>query len=350
MNRPHRNPKTRIATLFTLSLMLGILPVQPGNASDNSTSASGNGIVVPIITKYSSTQTYSCSGALISPLVVATAGHCLLTESGTLSDEIYVGDPGSENTYNGKWAKAVRVYFSEDYQGNTANGGIAPSDIAIIRLTRPIKQTSILLLPSENQLLLLKSSSAKLRVIGYGATDDSGTQTKFPNYYESSFTSSYSIDPNQSFSESSISGPCRGDSGGPVLSITPTKVVLVGIVTGAYPSNACSKRQPNGNLVTIFTVINRFANLVTAAMAESQNAQLEVEDELNARITELSDESSSLEDELELLKQSVKALEKRISLLKSTGMKELECVKGNQVKNIAGLKPVCPAGFKPKKS
>ena len=304
---------------------------------------------MPIITKYSASQSYSCSGVLISPLIVATAGHCLLTDSGIMSDEIYVGDPGSENRYNGKWAKAARVYFSEDYRGNSVNGEITASDIAVIRLTRPIKQSTLVYLASENQLLQLKSSSAKLRIIGYGATDDSGTLTKYPNYYESSFTSSYSADPNQSFSESSVSGPCRGDSGGPVLNITPTKIVLVGIVTGAYPSNACSKRQANGKLVTIFTVMNRFANLVTAAMVESQNLQLESEEQLNTRITELEDENTSIQDNLDSLTLSLKALEKRIALFKASGVKELECIKGNQTKSIVGLKPACPVGFKVKK-
>ncbi len=277
---------------------------------------------------------------------MATAGHCLLTESGTMSDEIYVGDPGSENRYNGKWAKVARVYFSEDYRGNTANGGISPADIAIVRLTRPIAQSTFIFLASESQLLQLKSSAAKLRVIGYGATDDSGTLTKTPNYYETTFSSMYSTDPNQSFSESPVSGPCRGDSGGPVLSITPTKVMLIGIVTGAYPSNACSKKQPNGNFVTIFTIMNRFANLVAAGLVESQLLQVDSENQLNERILDLSLEVSSLEEELAALKESNENLAKRISLYKKSGMKEISCVKGSLEKTVVGPRPICPKGFK----
>ena len=353
----------RIKYLAVAMGVLAALTVSPlAHAVENGTDATGNGIVVPILVKMNAAGDYgACSGALISPSVVATAGHCLLDSSGVGSNDILVGPPGTSHAYNAAtWTHVTNSIFSVDYQGPSAAGMVTAGDIAFITLAANLPQTTKVYLPSENQLTTLKSSSAKLRIIGYGDLNDAGDPSYFPNYFDAQYSSYLSSDVNSSWAESTGSDICLGDSGSPVLSITPTKIIIVGIVTGAILSKHCSVKQANGKYVSQFTVMNRYSNLGMAAMGLALDAALSAvtsaQDGLNQKTTQLNsanDSKSQLQtdldqasNDLDAANNSIIDLKAQIALYKSAGFKIITCVAGAKSKSVIAIKPKCPIGYK----
>jgi len=115
--------------LLIVSLISSVQTI-PAKAIENGEAASGNSVVVPIQIQTTSTAWSSCSGALLAPNVVATAGHCVLDKSGLISSQILVGLPGSKNVVNSGWARAIQTYTDESYRGSDVNGMVTASDIA----------------------------------------------------------------------------------------------------------------------------------------------------------------------------------------------------------------------------
>jgi secreted trypsin-like serine protease len=342
---------------FGVSLVLTLQFFSPtANAVENGETASGSEFVVPINIQSTAASFNACSGAVVTPLVVATAGHCVLSKSGLISEQIIVGEPGSQNIPTTSWIKVLRVFIDDDYKGNTAEGLISNSDIAFLLLEKPIKSTQKIFLASENELISLKSSNAKLRIIGYGYTSDSGSRATTPNFMDSVFQKTVVPDPNQAVASSTKANICQGDSGAPVLNITPTKVTLVGVVTGAYPSNYCSKKQIDGNYLAAFSVINRFSNLAAEAIAESlkvsqnQNNQPKSSDNnldvLTSQVSALEAENAQLMSDIEALRQELEKQKLIIGAFKKTGQKAISCSNLVSTKIVVGKNPVCPKGFK----
>lgn len=81
--------------LFVIALLLFAGSPNPAQAVENGVDATGSQFVVPIKVGLSSGLTGSCSGALISPYIVVTAGHCVLDTTGLVTTKVYVGLAGS---------------------------------------------------------------------------------------------------------------------------------------------------------------------------------------------------------------------------------------------------------------
>jgi V8-like Glu-specific endopeptidase len=351
-----KNSAKRLTTiLFVLtSLFLG---ENTASAVENGDLADGSAYVVPITAQTSATTSQSCSGAVLTPLVIATAGHCVLDLTGLLSAQILVGNPGSSNAPSNTWAKVIKIYVSDEYKGNSAAGIVGASDVAFLLLDRSVGNEVPVSLASENELLSMKNSGAKLRIIGYGANSDSGDRSTSPYGFDSTFSKTTPPDPNQALAVSQKADVCKGDSGAPVMNITPTKVTLVGVLTGAYLSINCSKKQNDGSYLAAFTAINRFSNLATQAISDSlkaeqarsttnqQNAATETEN-LNARISEQETQITDLTDRLEKLQQSLDKSMQILAAYKASGQQAITCSNLVSIKIIVGKAPKCPKGFK----
>ena len=350
---PKESIRTMKKQLALILVVLSVIGSIPANAIENGQSAAGNGVVVDIAIKYNATQSISCSGALLSSLVVVTAGHCLLDQSGAIASEIYVSLPGASALVFKNWTLVKKVYLPEDYEGEKLGGFVNTSDLGFLLLTTPIEVKTPISLASEKQLLNLKANGTKLRVLGYGTTTDEGMKAEFPNYFDGAFSPQVYSDSNQGSVSSASGNVCKGDSGGPVLYITPTKVILVGILTGTQLSVNCSKKWADGKYYATFTIINRFANLAALALTEAAGA---IELQKNNEISRLQEDLDNANGEFEELLQrsndyqtEIEQLKLDIARYKASGLKLLTCSKGLAEKVVAGISPKCPAGFKVKK-
>ena len=326
-------------TISLLFLASTLFATPSANAVENGSDAAGNSVVVPISVEISPGKFASCSGALLMQTVVITAGHCLIDSNGQTATNVKVGPPGSANIVNdATWAKATQSYFSLDYQGNGLNNSVGTGDIGVLTLDK-LFTASRITIASENQLLTMKSTGAKLRLIGYGYTSDAGLTSSTPNSFEASYSNFVSSDPNQSFAESSDANPCAGDSGGPGLYTTPLRTMLVGVITGGYFSDKCSKKQGNGKYLTGFTIINRYANLPMAAAADALTVEIGVEGQLTSQINKLQNDAQTAKDEYAKLQTELDGVRAKLP-------KSITCLKGKQIKKVTAVNPTCPVGYK----
>lgn len=351
--------KTAPRKFLTISLILHFLFVSPpiGIAVENGDLADGNDYVVPISVQVGASTWQSCSGAVLAPLVIATAGHCVLDQTGLLSTQILVGNPGSSNSPTTSWAKATKIYVSDEYKGSAADGTVSASDVAFLLLDRAIGTTKQIYLASENELQSQRNSAARLRIIGYGYTSDSGARSTSPYGFDATFSKQIATDPNQAIAVSTKANVCKGDSGGPILNVSPSRVTLVGVITGTYPSNFCTRKQPDGTYWTAFTAINRFSNLAAEAIKDSlkveqaQNSAVNKSaasenESLNSRISELELENATITDELEKAKEELDKAKKINAAFKLSGLRAITCSNLVITKIVVGKAPQCPKGYK----
>ena len=326
-------------TISLLFLASTLFVAPSASAVENGSEAAGNSVVVPISIEVSPGIFASCSGALLMQTVVITAGHCLIDSNGQTATNVRVGPPGSANIVNDStWAKATHSYFSVDYQGTGLNNSVGTGDIGVVTIDKLFPAPKITI-ASENQLLSIKTSAGKLRLYGYGYTSDAGATQSSPSTFEASYSNFVSSDPNQSFAESSDANPCAGDSGGPVLYTTPLRTMLVGVITGGYFSNKCSKKQGNGKYLTGFTIINRYANLPMAAAADALTVEINVENQLTDQISKLQSEIQTGKDEYMKLQSELDGVRAKLP-------KSITCLKGKQIKKITAVNTNCPNGYK----
>jgi len=340
----------RIKSICAVAVALSLMTQIPTFAIEGGSSALGSQYVVPINITTSITSFRICSGAVVTSRVIATAGHCVLDTSELISKQILVGEPGSLNKPMTDWAKVSKVLVDETYRGNTSTGGIGLSDIALLVLEKPLVNVAEIDLASDAVFTSLKNSGSKVRFFGYGFTTDSGTKTDEPKFLDANLTTLDTVDPNSTMISSKLGAACGGDSGAPVLSITPTKVTLLGVLTGGT-SATCSRKEPDGNYLAFVTNLSRFSNLVAKALVysgevvEAENSSLadaaqqekqDLQTELNSTIQELVDTREKLNKEIENL----------VLAISKAGFKVLKCKNKGSLRIVVGKSPTCPKGFK----
>ena len=369
----------RIRVLI-VTLIICIASTSKSIAIENGQDATGSQYVVKVISIYSKGKVSSCSGGILSDYVVVTAAHCLDDESGLISKEIWVLPPGgvANRDSNGaylqdpSWIQVDNTQITTTFQNVSAN--VEDDDLAFLVLKRPLDLRFNVLIPSEDETNKLKSSNAALRLYGYGYISDSGKTSDSPNYYIARFDSQRTVTvKNSGFATSTDATSCKGDSGGPVLSITATSVTVVGVITGGATSNVCGKKNTDGKFYTLFTLLSRYANLAFAAASsaskkavESANSAQKAAEEKaqladsNSRLARqeadsLSAKSIAIQSELDKankvitdLDVKIQNLQNEIKILTAKLTITINCVKGKTVKKVTGIEPQCPSGYKKK--
>jgi len=341
----------RIKNVCIVVVALSLTSQISAFAIEGGQSALGSQYVVPISNQSPTTLYGSCSGAVITSRVIATAGHCVLDNSGLISKLIFVGEPGSINRATAEWAKVSNVLVDDTYQGNTSTGKIGYSDIALLVLEKPLSNIAKVDLASDAVFSSLKNSESKVRFFGYGYTTDSGTRTEEPKFLDANLTNLATADPNSTLISSTIGAACGGDSGAPVLSITPTKVTLMGVLTGGNPANNCARKESNGTYLAFVTNLSRFSNLVAKAIANSG----EVVQSENSSINEAAEqERQDLQADLDSITQELadareqfkKEMDDLVSAINRAGFKVIKCKRKSTIKTVVGKSPACSIGFK----
>jgi secreted trypsin-like serine protease len=327
--------KTKLIALFaSVIFSSSFFPAQAVEGGDD---AAGSQFVVPIKIEVTPSRTSSCSGALISPYIVVTAGHCALDASGLVAKNIYVGEAGSSMESITKEDLIDSVKITSSFQ--SVNATVGDDDLAFLTLKKPKLMTTQVFLASESEMTALKNAGAQLKLFGYGRYGDTSEEKiTFPKSYSGTFSQFTTPLPNSGYLESTKANACQGDSGGPVLSITATKVTIVGIVTGGALNKYCTKPlASNGKYYALFTVIGRYSNLAFASASQSMSALSESYEKTKSDLEAANETVEDLEynladanDRVEELLASVESYKKSASVL------------------TAKLKKICSAKPKPK--
>lgn len=333
---------------LVVSLLLLISPA--ATAVEDGSSASGSSYVVPVVVSSKSV----CSGAMIAKNVAVTAAHCALDDSKQISKSIYVGSPGSK-AMGGARPNVTHVFIPDDYLGNSADNKIGDSDIAFLVISDNYSEYGIIEIASENDLIKLRVNSAPLRVMGYGVTSNSGDTDWYPYYFDGIFESNLNTSLLNSFGITSTKGnACGGDSGAPILSITPKKFMLVGILTGGIYNEGgrCTKKSSSNTYSAVFSGVSRYSNALHLAMVQGSENLIQMISEKDKSYSELETENTDttrlnvdLQFENEDLKIQLDELRNKVENLRKM-KKVLTCVSGSKVKTVIGVKPVCPKSYK----
>ena len=338
--------------VVSLSILFSISQIQTTYAVEDGSSASGSPYVVPVIVG----SVGSCSGVMISKNVLVTAAHCILDESKQIAKSILVGSPGSELT-SGEYAKVTHTFTPDDYLGNAADNKIGNSDIAFLVIDKLYSDYGVIEIASENDLVSLKNKRAPLRVLGYGSTSNSGDNDYLPHYFDGVFESAYNTTLLNSFGITSTKGnACSGDSGAPIISITPKKVMLVGILTGGLfnEGGRCSKKSATNTYSAVFSGVSRYSNALHLALVQGSENLIQAIKKKDDSYSILADANSKtlklyaeLQSEVEALNNQLIWFNKEVAALRKM-KKVITCVSGTKTKSVIGTNPMCPTGYKQK--
>lgn len=188
-----------------------------------------------------------CSGALIAPDLVLTAGHCAHDFNGA---DLYVG-AGSEHLRETALHPVVDLLVHPWYNPTDGPGrDPLANDIALLRLANPVPGVKpVRLAPVDDSRL--RGPGSNLRVHGWGIGSDgetSGWLGRAPQRDVTATTPSpyAELDTRRQLLTRARRGsvPCVGDSGGPLVGNRPgtATAVLVGLVS--YGSEGCDPRMP----------------------------------------------------------------------------------------------------------
>ena len=196
--------------------------------------------VVLIVMDVDGVPTYTCSGTLIAPKVVLTAGHCVGEPDEFSGIRIFTESDVQNGKNNFPYAgrnsiEATSWYAHPEY----TNEAFYLHDVGIILLSKPVKLPSDQYgqLPEENQLDALKPGSSTLFTsVGYGVQRINPAQLEFelirmvaqPHLLQinTGFTGDFSL---MLSNNASTGGTCFGDSGGP--NYLGTSNVIAGVTS-----------------------------------------------------------------------------------------------------------------------
>lgn len=291
-----------ITVLFTLGF------ISPTSAIYGGATANTAPNVVKVIKEYADGNRYgNCSGALMAPRVVVTAAHCVTeTETGLLAKNVWVSPPGArykDLVENGRnylvlegassvaesraiyeKYRAVSIQITSSYY--SSSDIVEDNDVAFLVLDEPLPVTTNIVIASDEETENFIDDEVVVRLYGYGQTSFQSASSSVPMTTTMNiYTRSINIK-NSAYLKSVTSTACPGDSGGPVIVSTPSKLYLVGIISGGQTATVgpeCSKRV-DGAFYTLITLVTKYANLAVAAAVaaekESESDQKKIADEL----------------------------------------------------------------------
>ena len=179
---------------------------------------------------------FNCTGTLVSPTFVVTAGHCSTVTAGTPVN-VPIGKAGQEvevtlgsvrrDDPNGEKPGVSRVIVHPNYVF-TENGG-SSYDVALLELAKPSAQTPVKIVAKGEEALFAPGTLAQ--IAGFGVSEENGSapatmqQAEVPIVTDESAKAAYdsfetTTQIGAGFPQGGIDS-CQGDSGGPLLVNAP---------------------------------------------------------------------------------------------------------------------------------
>ncbi len=172
-----------------------------------------------------------CTGTLIAPRWVLTAGHCLAGEAEVATTSFMVGSDATPSP-SGNGPQAGTLYAADGfYVHSQYNKNTLENDIALLHLEQPVTGVT----PQEISAADLNAAGQDAHYVGFGATEGVGgagggikreTDVEIGHVYASQFTSDYAG-----------TGTCFGDSGGPALLQGGGTWRIIGITSAGLDCN-----------------------------------------------------------------------------------------------------------------
>ena len=251
------------AIAFTL-LFSEIIFIQPSNAVYNGTSAIGSEHVVKIISGKG-----VCSGGLVTPQIVATAAHCVVSNGVTSAiSSIKISPPGANTSETSITAGVIKIIHPYGFRNATSY--IDPDDIAFLVLDRTFDGSNNLTLANYEMTRSIINSGAAINIFGYGTTANGGYSTNIPYTFNAKamaqrlyFGNSWNERTYINYQNDFQGATCPGDSGGPAVAKYLGVFYLVSINSGG--SGPCSNDPDRGNWGSTATIPGEYTSLFNEA-------------------------------------------------------------------------------------
>ena len=196
--------------------------------------------IAGMLFNYGTFESLDCSGVLIAPELVLTAGHC----NDSSLERVVIGSSSRSNFAD---AEVIEVADLIEYPNSWQT-----YDITVVRLDRPSTKTPRTIATGWARFDI--RNGATVALVGFGAVDPNGSQSVDP--LQEAETTITDHDCSQSPGCNAGARPagelgaggagidtCPGDSGGPAYLVTDYGIFLAGITSRAYDDAtvACSE-------------------------------------------------------------------------------------------------------------
>ena len=249
-----------------------------------------------------------CSGALLAPTLIVTAGHCIYDESGAMGTGYFFTKPGAEldAAINpaAKYPKIAKVVTQPGYVVNAAN---QKDDIAFVQLDMPLATSGFIRLATADEVAKLISAQP-LKGYGYGHVYETNKPySVYAREYAVNWELPNTTPPTTVEIKGTTAVACSGDSGGPITTTSASgEEILVAVMSGAAAVvNHCGTAGSDGRYTMQVTVVDSFKALMPVIAVPKPSAS--------------------------------PTAKKRY---------KITCVKGKVKKYVTGTNPKCPAGYK----
>jgi V8-like Glu-specific endopeptidase len=176
-----------------------------------------------------------CTGVLVAPRVVLTAGHCMI---GKTDKAVVIFRRSLLNAPQSAFRVVEKYAVPSGFDADVADGS-DPNDVAVILLDRPAPSTAV---PLPVSLIPVPPLAKGVMLAGYGAAkyDQKKDRISGNAGFALRTAAAEIVDWSALITlDQSKSGVCRGDSGGPIYAEVGDRLALIATITGVvYPADA----------------------------------------------------------------------------------------------------------------